>query len=74
MPNVLGQKEKNQMVLQALLWQAVGNQGPTYVKVPYSLIKLDQRKTIVGKCKENPDKAETLLERSITHKTLTGLI
>ncbi|KFO58524.1 hypothetical protein N302_10572, partial [Corvus brachyrhynchos] len=45
--------------------EAVGNQGPIYIKVPYSLIELEQWKATVGKYKENPDKVANLVERAI---------
>ncbi|KFO56801.1 hypothetical protein N302_14147, partial [Corvus brachyrhynchos] len=45
--------------------QAAGNQGPIYVKVPYSLIELEQWKSTVGKYKENPDKVAALVQRAI---------
>lgn len=64
--HTISKKEKEkELVLQAPLRQAVSNQGPVYVKVPYSLIKLEQWKTTVGKYKENPDKVATLVERAI---------
>ncbi|RMC09633.1 hypothetical protein DUI87_13419 [Hirundo rustica rustica] len=52
-------------VLQAPLRQIVGNQGSVYVKVPYSLLELEQWKTTVGKYKENPDKVAVLVEQVI---------
>ncbi|TRZ08317.1 hypothetical protein HGM15179_018790 [Zosterops borbonicus] len=59
-------REKEQEpVLQAPLQQAVSNQGPKYVKVPYYLINLEQCKTTLGKYKENPDKVATLVERAM---------
>ncbi|KAL2305853.1 hypothetical protein Nmel_003745 [Mimus melanotis] len=56
-------------------FQYVGNQRPKYVKVPYTLIELEQWKTTVGKYKENPDKVAKSVDRAKeTHKTLVGLI
>ncbi|KAI1233215.1 hypothetical protein IHE44_0004809, partial [Lamprotornis superbus] len=50
--------------------QAVGNQGPIYIKVPYSLAELEQWKTPVGKYRENPDKVANLVERAINTQNL----
>ncbi|KFO55942.1 hypothetical protein N302_03551, partial [Corvus brachyrhynchos] len=45
--------------------QVVGNQGPIYIKTPYSLVELEQWKVTVGKHKENPDKVTNLVARAI---------
>ncbi|KAL2308948.1 hypothetical protein Nmel_005121, partial [Mimus melanotis] len=45
--------------------QAVSNQGPVYVKVPYSLIELEQWKTTLDKYKDNPNKVVKLVEPAI---------
>lgn len=58
-------RSKRDPVLQAPLRQAVGNPGPIYIKVLYSLIELEQWKATVRKYKENPDKVANLVEREI---------
>lgn len=35
------------------------------MKVPYSLVKLEEWKTTVGKYEENPDKVAILVEQAI---------
>ncbi|TRZ09133.1 hypothetical protein HGM15179_017974 [Zosterops borbonicus] len=58
-------KREKEPVLLAPLWQAVGNQRPTHVKVPYSLIELEQWKTTVKKHKEDPGKVATFVEQCL---------
>ncbi|KAL2309378.1 hypothetical protein Nmel_005575 [Mimus melanotis] len=43
----------------------LSNQGSIYVKVPYSLIELEQWKTTIGKYKKNPNKVAKLVEQAI---------
>lgn len=48
--------------------QAARNQGPMYVKVPYSLMELEQWKATAGKHKEKTDKVAMLMERAINSR------
>ncbi|XP_071410337.1 uncharacterized protein [Pithys albifrons albifrons] len=58
-------KGKEKLVLEAPLRQAMGNQGPMYIKTPFSLVELQQWKASVGSYRDNPDKVANYVERAI---------
>ncbi|XP_017670586.1 PREDICTED: uncharacterized protein LOC108497467 [Lepidothrix coronata] len=57
--------KKEKPVVEAPLIQAMGNQGPVLIKVPFSLVELQQWKAFVGAYRDNPDKVANYMERAI---------
>lgn len=52
-------------VIQALLRQAVGNEGPVTVKVPFSVTNLNNWKIITGSYIDNPDRVASTFDLMI---------
>ncbi|XP_027528820.1 uncharacterized protein LOC113962235 [Neopelma chrysocephalum] len=57
--------KKEKPVVEAPLRQAMSNQGPVLIKVPFSLVELQQWKAFVGAYRDNPDKVANYVERAI---------
>uniref|UniRef100_A0A8U7N8D8 Uncharacterized protein n=1 Tax=Corvus moneduloides TaxID=1196302 RepID=A0A8U7N8D8_CORMO len=60
-----GKGGEEELVLEAPLRQAVGNQGVIYVKAPFSLGELQQWKNSIGKYRDNPERVAMRVEMAI---------
>uniref|UniRef100_A0A8B9Z6Y2 Core shell protein Gag P30 domain-containing protein n=1 Tax=Buteo japonicus TaxID=224669 RepID=A0A8B9Z6Y2_9AVES len=58
-------REKQGEAIQAPLFQAVGNEGPVLVKVPFSVTDLNNWKLAAGNYRDNPDRAASAFEMMI---------